>query len=773
MKSIKAIWNGAVLAESDETVVVEGNHYFPSYSLHREYFQATDLQTTCPWKGKAHYLNIVVEGEVNEEACWYYPTPNKEASRIKDYFAFWKNIEIIKETKEERNKKIADTADLFLAQIQEITSQGEKTDLEITKSVTSLLNQMGTDALNHCLPPDFIHSLSFFNFDNSTTACFYTDHDLVIQKVNPTFSWNFNHLEEPVGLPLKKILTQMGMEQEELDQFTKQLNSHGWVKIPKIRVEKKDEILYFSIDVAIIKHGDLDSLSGVQGQFIDITQEVLLQKEIEEKNEELAQFNQEVQELLDNTGQGFLAFGNDYLIQKKYSKACLTFFGKPIENLHSLKLLLPGEDNNERRKAAGEVLDMLFSGIGEIAMVEDLLPGEVSIEQRILQLEYRWIPAAESYLSDKIMVIITDVTVEKELEAQLKVDEERNRTLIKIASDRDGFLEFLRELRRLFQNINNCINQDSCELIDPNELFRYYHTIKGGAASYALQKISSEAHRIESNLEEVRSGEKLITPEIVSQLKQKTERLQQVVDESLSEFDQLIPEEERQQDEKIYKVTSSKLIRFEEQLLSIIDSDYLEQVKRAIIALKMQPIGPVLKKYALTAEALAEKLEKQVKVELSGLELEVDQDRLAPLFSTLIHLVRNSIDHGLEEAEVRSMLGKSETGFLKISARQTSENLIISIQDDGGGVDPEIIKSVALSKNIITEEWSQKASKKEMIELIFAPGFSTKEAVSDVSGRGVGIDAVKSSIDELHGKMMIDTELDQGTTFTISIPVVG
>ena len=119
------------------------------------------------------------------------------------------------------------------------------------------------------------------------------------------------------------------------------------------------------------------------------------------------------------------------------------------------------------------------------------------------------------------------------------------------------------------------------------------------------------------------------------------------------------------------------------------------------------------------------------------------------------------------------MLGKSETGFLKISARQTSENLIISIQDDGGGVDPEIIKSVALSKNIITEEWSQTASKKELIELIFAPGFSTKEAVSDVSGRGVGIDAVKATIDELHGKMMIDTELDQGTTFTISIPMAG
>ena len=92
---MKAIWNGAVLAESDNTVVVEGNHYFPPASINKDYFQSSDNQTTCPWKGQASYYSVVVDGEENLDAAWYYPDPSDAASQIKDHVAFWKGVEII------------------------------------------------------------------------------------------------------------------------------------------------------------------------------------------------------------------------------------------------------------------------------------------------------------------------------------------------------------------------------------------------------------------------------------------------------------------------------------------------------------------------------------------------------------------------------------------------------------------------------------------------------------------------------------------------------
>jgi len=90
----KAVWNGKVIAESDQTIVIEGNHYFPPESVHQEYLKETDYHTTCPWKGKASYYNIVVDSDVNQNAAWYYPAPNKAASEIKGYVAFWKGVKV-------------------------------------------------------------------------------------------------------------------------------------------------------------------------------------------------------------------------------------------------------------------------------------------------------------------------------------------------------------------------------------------------------------------------------------------------------------------------------------------------------------------------------------------------------------------------------------------------------------------------------------------------------------------------------------------------------
>ncbi|MCP4756291.1 MAG: chemotaxis protein CheA, partial [Proteobacteria bacterium] len=141
-----------------------------------------------------------------------------------------------------------------------------------------------------------------------------------------------------------------------------------------------------------------------------------------------------------------------------------------------------------------------------------------------------------------------------------------------------------------------------------------------------------------------------------------------------------------------------------------------------------------------------------------------------PFFSSLVHLIRNSVDHGLETTDIRSMLGKPDDGVLKIGAAQDKGRFIVTISDDGRGIDQEVIRNKALEKGLITSQQADAMSEKEVVKLIFESGFSTSEAVTDLSGRGVGMDAVASAVEALEGEIDVSTETDGGTTFTISLP---
>ncbi|PCI25328.1 MAG: chemotaxis protein CheA, partial [SAR324 cluster bacterium] len=153
-----------------------------------------------------------------------------------------------------------------------------------------------------------------------------------------------------------------------------------------------------------------------------------------------------------------------------------------------------------------------------------------------------------------------------------------------------------------------------------------------------------------------------------------------------------------------------------------------------------------------------------------GSEIKLDRTLLENFTAPLTHLVRNSIDHGIESTDLRQTNGKSRQGNIYLRAYHESGQIVIEVEDDGGGIDAERIKKIALDKEIITEEWANSASEEEIIKLIFAPGFSTKEEVSDVSGRGVGMDAVKVALEKLNGDIHIQTKLDEGSCFILTIP---
>ncbi len=194
-------------------------------------------------------------------------------------------------------------------------------------------------------------------------------------------------------------------------------------------------------------------------------------------------------------------------------------------------------------------------------------------------------------------------------------------------------------------------------------------------------------------------------------------------------------------------------------------------LQNAVMKTRMQPIGRLFNKYPRLARDLARSLGKDVELVLSGEETEMDKTMIEDLNDPLVHLVRNAVDHGVETIDARSAAGKPEKSQVELSARQEGDHILITIADDGRGMRPEVIRSKALEKGLITTEVANTLDEHQCLELIFLPGFSTKEEISSVSGRGVGMDVVKTNIQKLNGTISIHSEPGKGSLFTISLPL--
>lgn len=203
--------------------------------------------------------------------------------------------------------------------------------------------------------------------------------------------------------------------------------------------------------------------------------------------------------------------------------------------------------------------------------------------------------------------------------------------------------------------------------------------------------------------------------------------------------------------------------------------EYLESVTtnlhESVMKVRMVPIETVVQKFPKMIRDLSKKLDKKMQLFMSGEETELDRTVVDEIGDPLMHLLRNSADHGLESAEVRKERGKPEVGSIFLDAYQDGNNVIIEVRDDGNGIDVEAVKKKAIERGTITPEQAENMADKDIIGLLFLPSFSTSEKVTDVSGRGVGLDVVKSKIESLSGEVEVKTKLGEGSTFIIRLPL--
>ena len=186
---------------------------------------------------------------------------------------------------------------------------------------------------------------------------------------------------------------------------------------------------------------------------------------------------------------------------------------------------------------------------------------------------------------------------------------------------------------------------------------------------------------------------------------------------------------------------------------------------------RMVPIESVVNKFPRMIRDLSRKLNKKMELVMSGEDTELDRTVVDQIGDPLQHLLRNSADHGLESAELRKERGKPETGTIRLNAFQEGNNVIIEVGDDGNGIDTERVKGKAIERGLVTEEQAEKLTQKEIIDFLFMPSFSMAKTITDISGRGVGLDVVKSNIEALGGDVEVKTKLGEGTTFTVRLPL--
>lgn len=203
--------------------------------------------------------------------------------------------------------------------------------------------------------------------------------------------------------------------------------------------------------------------------------------------------------------------------------------------------------------------------------------------------------------------------------------------------------------------------------------------------------------------------------------------------------------------------------------------EYLERVTtnlhESVMKVRMMPIETVTQKFPKMIRDLSKKLDKQMKLTITGEDTELDRTVIDEIGDPLMHLLRNSADHGLENAELRAERGKDPVGSITLNAFQDGNNVVIEVGDDGNGIDIEKVRDRALEKGNITQEQADTMTDQEIIGLLFRPSFSTAKQVTDVSGRGVGLDVVKTKIESLGGDIEVKTKLGEGSTFIIRLPL--
>lgn len=450
------------------------------------------------------------------------------------------------------------------------------------------------------------------------------------------------------------------------------------------------------------------------------------------------------------SGQGIFIFGADFKIEESCSAECERIFGSSIGGKDAASLLFPDSSAADEFRNG---LTLIFEGGAKPDVVFDLLESELEISSRQIHLNYRLLDA------QRILVVLTDITRERRFQDISRRDLERRFIVLKAVSHRRYFAAFTQEARELFENLSlhETTGQTAEEL---QELSRNIHTFKGNASFFDFSATSSIAHQFESHLEEARVFN------APARIKEFAIELKRAYFSELNHIADTLGQRWIGEANGV-NIPKRDYLLLEAWIRKNHPQD--SRLAKTLLSYRREPFRECFVRFPEIASGLAEKLGKRLHpLIIEGGDFLVIPDHYARLTDVMVHLIRNALDHGIETPAERSAAGKDSSGSLRLKLDQSAGQRSISLSDDGRGIDPAAIETKARSMGLLNK--NQKTSEAEIMQFLFHQGFSTSDTVTDISGRGIGLSAVKAEIDRLGGSIQIHSRRGRGTTFEISLP---
>ncbi|MBF0500171.1 MAG: Hpt domain-containing protein [Candidatus Riflebacteria bacterium] len=484
--------------------------------------------------------------------------------------------------------------------------------------------------------------------------------------------------------------------------------------------------------------------------------------------------NAELKHIMNTVPVGLLSLNAEFRINPEHSRSAERMLG--VEGLRGrdfLDLLGLTNRRGDERKALKDYLELLQMGIVNPDM-DRLNPcPELQLPKGgWVRLQYHFLNAGVG--GQDLLVEMEDISETKRLIARVEATQRESDQIKAIAEAPDLFRDFLDDIRKILDHAE--ISLDGLETATDNkdrvnDMFRGVHTIKGVSGSFGMIEVGRHAAALEDALGRAREQEKL-TSVFVTDIHDGLKRLEEAVAET-KKISTLILGDESAISGPVLRIPLTNI----KQLERLVRKSELSEGFRTDVAGKLRELQQIPAKKGLErttrlVPGLISRLEKSVNFCLKGEEIPIHYELAQELNGPLAHLLRNAFDHGVEGAEQRVAAGKQEQGCVTVSVRQIEHWLEISVEDDGKGLDPEILRASAVRKGILSPESAKGLSEDECRKLIFRPGFSTTESVSDVSGRGVGMDVVQTTISKLGGDITIDSTPGVGSRFTLRVPSV-
>lgn len=508
----------------------------------------------------------------------------------------------------------------------------------------------------------------------------------------------------------------------------------------------------------------INELKQAKSQLEDYSKN--LEKMVEERTQQVRQANRMLNAIMNSLGQGFLVFDQEGVCSDVYTRACESILesvpvGKPIWqvlNLSHAEL----EQMKMWMKAA-------FSESLPFESLVDLAPSQYQHSaNKHITLNYYPIRNEKEKIAN-IVLVATDRTREYEAEQALAKEQQYIQMVLKVIKNREQFRNFLKSVRTLLDSIKQDLTQKKSQF-DFAEAFRTLHTLEGEAGLFSVGQLRTASRHCQELLEPFKQGLEFDREQVISDLYKRVLELETEYNNFLQNNEQLLSVI-KTGDERVVEISAERLLQFAKELEQAgaaepIKLNFTETILRQPLELYLNHFDEVVRHVA----EVQGKMVNPLQFACSGVR--IIPGSLDALISSLVHAFRNAVDHGIEAPADRLESGKAQAGTLKISAeffmQQKTRWVRLSVADDGGGINPERVRQKLV--NLYPNQGYESKAEQEVIQGIFLAGFSSKDSVGQFSGRGIGMDAIKTEVERLGGKVWVESKVSVGTTLYIEFP---